>query len=234
MQIITRKQWGAVHEDGFGTAPLPADELWLHHSVTIAPDLVPPYDDEYAAMRTLERIGEQRFGRGISYTFAAMPTGRIYEGHGIGRKGAHTGGRNSIARAIVLVGNSDTNDVTDAQIEQVAQLVVHGYRQGWWKRPRLNGGHQQAPGAATGCPGRFGMRAIPLINARAAAILAGSEQPEEDDDLTPAEQQMLKDIKAEIMAARRQDLIVLNGRAARIEAALAKLADEVAKLKDHA
>lgn len=172
LQIIQREAWGARHDDGFGPAPLPADEVWGHHSVTVAPDLLPPYDDEAAAMRLLERIGEQKFGGGVSYTFAIMPTGRIYEGHSVGRKGAHTARRNSIARAIVFVGNYDTAQPTPAQIEAAAQLLVHGWRSGWWKAPRLNGGHKDAPGAATACPGRYLSAAVPTINARAAALAA--------------------------------------------------------------
>jgi hypothetical protein len=110
-----------------------------------------------------------------------MPTGRLYEGHGIARQGAHTGGRNSIARAIVLVGNHEVSPVTDPQIEAIAGLLVHGFRSGWWRAARLAGGHQQAPGASTACPGRHGMAAIPRINERAAAILAGA--PIEGDDV---------------------------------------------------
>lgn len=179
LTIVPRAAWGAQHERGSGPAPLPASEVWLHHSVTLAPDLVLTDrdgdgvdDDEEAAMRTLERIGEQRFGRGISYTFAVMPTGRVYEGHGVDRVGAHTARRNSIARAVVLVGNYDTAAVPAAAVNAVAELLVHGKRAGWWKAARLNGGHQQAPGASTACPGRHGMTAVSRINARAAELEA--------------------------------------------------------------
>ena len=170
VEIISREQWGARHDAGAGPAPLPAREVWLHHSVTIAPDLVPPFDDEHAAMRLLEQIGEDRFGRGISYTFAVMPTGRVYEGHGVATLGAHTKDRNSIARAIVLVGNYDTHQPTAAQIESTAQLLAHGQREGWWTTAQLVGGHRQAPDASTACPGRYAMAVIPAINVRAAAL----------------------------------------------------------------
>jgi hypothetical protein len=173
MKIISRGEWGARYGDGFAPAPLPASEVWLHHSVTVAPDLVPPFDDEYVAMRTLERIGQERFGGGISYTWAAMPSGRIYQGHSVGRRGAHTRGRNSIARAVVLVGNYEDRVTTDAQREGVADLLRHAHEQGWIKQARLDGGHRDAPGAATACPGRHGMAAIADINRRAAS--------EEDD-----------------------------------------------------
>lgn len=178
MRIISRSEWGARYGDGFAAAPLPASEVWLHHSVTVAPDVAPPFDDEYAAMRTLELIGQQRFGGGISYTWAAMPSGRIYQGHSVGRRGAHTRGRNSIARAVVLVGNYENQLTTEAQRRAVAELLRHAKAQGWIRQARLNGGHRDAPGASTACPGRHGMAAIPEIN-RAAS--EGDDMPSVDE-----------------------------------------------------
>lgn len=166
MEIISRATWGARHPRGFRTAPLPARELYLHHSVTAAPANDPAA--ERAAVRTLENIGQSRFGGGISYTFAVAPSGRVYEGHGIDRQGAHTGGRNSIARAICLIGNYDANRPPEAMIQAVADLVRHGHAQGWWPA-RLTGGHRDAPGASTACPGRHAHALIAEINRRATA-----------------------------------------------------------------
>ncbi|GAB3458687.1 N-acetylmuramoyl-L-alanine amidase [Actinophytocola sediminis] len=179
LSIISRARWGARYQRGFGPAPLPAQEVWLHHSVTGAPaaDLAL----EAAAMRTLEDIGQQRFGGGISYTFAVMPSGRVYEGHGVDRQGAHTANRNSIARAIVLIGNYDTQPVTGQQITAVAALLQHGHAVGWWRAARLNGGHQQAPGAQTACPGRHAMAVIGQMNQLAAGPPVG-DAPGEDED----------------------------------------------------
>lgn len=187
VEIISRARWGARHDRGFGPAPLPAREVWLHHSVTVAPDLVwvdadgdGVEDDEERAMRLLEDIGEQRFGGGISYTFAVMPSGRIYDGHGIDRQGAHTANRNSIARAIVLVGDYSGRAPTEAQQRAVAWLLQHGAAAGWWTAARLNGGHRQAPGAQTACPGDAAFAAIPHINQLAAAP-AVTPATEEDE-----------------------------------------------------
>jgi hypothetical protein len=189
MEIISRTRWGARYERGFRAGPLPAREVWLHHSVTIAPDLVwvdadrdGVEDDEERAMRLLEQIGEDRFGAGISYTFAVMPSGRIYDGHGVDRQGAHTGGRNDIARAIVLVGDYSSRDTTPEQDRAVAWLLQHGHAQRWWTAARLNGGHQQAPGASTACPGGGGMRAIPRINHLSLSGPVVITPREEDDD----------------------------------------------------
>lgn len=190
LTIISRARWGARHDRGFGPAALPALEVWLHHSVTIAPDLVwidadrdGVEDDEERAMRLLEQIGEDRFGGGISYTFAVMPSGRIYEGHGVDREGAHLAHRNGIARSVVLVGDYRRRPPTDAQVRSVAWLLQHGKRRGWWRHDRLAGGHRQAPAASTECPGDAALATIPRIS----QLAAGSPITEEDDMPTAKE-----------------------------------------------
>jgi hypothetical protein len=194
MNIISRAQWGARYADGFKDAPLPAKEVWLHHSVTLAPDLTwidadkdGVEDDEERAMRLLEQIGQDRFGGGISYTFAVPPSGRIYTGHSVWRQGAHTGGRNDIARAVVLIGDYSTRPVTNAQRHAVAWLLQHGHAEGWWTRSTLNGGHRQAPGASTACPGDRGMDAIPMINHLAMNGPVPTNESEEDDMIIAAQ-----------------------------------------------
>lgn len=166
LAIIPRSAWGARYDDGFADVPPPAGELWLHHTATLAPDVLPPYDDDDEAVRALERIGEQRFGGGISYTFPLTPSGRVYQGHGIGRRGAHTKGRNTVGRAIALVGDYSTNPPTRAQVLTAGLLIRYGHDQGWWRCDRLSGGHRdsQRPGY-TSCPGDAGHAAIAEINA---------------------------------------------------------------------
>ncbi|APU14840.1 N-acetylmuramoyl-L-alanine amidase [Actinoalloteichus sp. GBA129-24] len=180
MEIISRAAWGARYPDGFRAAPLPAQEVWLHHSVTSGSGA--------AAVRTLEDIGQSRFGGGISYTFAIDSTGAIYQGHSVDRQGAHTGGRNDISRAICLIGNYETQQMTDQQIRAVAWLLRHGAAHGWWRANQLNGGHRDAPGASTACPGRHAQARIGEINR-----LAASDDLE--DDMTPDERTALFEIR---------------------------------------
>lgn len=187
MNIISRSQWRARHARGFRAAALPAREIYLHHSVT-SPGPGTPAGDA-AAVRTLENIGQQRFGGGISYTFAVAPSGRVYDGHGVDRQGAHTGGRNSIARAICLIGNYETTRPPEAMLNAVADLVAHGHRAGWWP-DRLTGGHRDAPGASTACPGKQAHALIPDINRRVAARLRG---PQPTPPSTPGDDPVIFD-----------------------------------------
>lgn len=184
-QIITRAQWGARHDNGFGPAPLPYSRTYLHQSVTIAPDLVwidadgdGVEDDEEKAMRLLEEIGEKRFGGGISYTWCIPPSGRIYEGHSVDRQGAHTGGLNDVARAICLIGRYQDDEPTPAQIQSIAWLLQHNVAKGWTKTAALTGGHRDVK--ATECPGDLAYAAIDDINQLAAGPAITDT---EDDDM---------------------------------------------------
>lgn len=163
MDIILRTKWGARYARGFAAAPLPAKELWLHHSVTKSAGPNASFDADAATIRAIESIGQSRFGGGISYTFLITASGRVFEGHGVDRRGAHTGGRNTIARAICLVGDFDTNTVPPRMALAIAELVRFGASRGWWPLG-INGGHRDAPGASTACPGRFAHRLIPELN----------------------------------------------------------------------
>lgn len=180
MQIISRKEWGAKYADGFKLAQIPAQEVFLHHSVTTAPGS--DREAEAQAMRTLERIGQTRFGGGISYTWAVMPSGRVYQGHAVNKQGAHTRGHNTIARAIVLVGDYDQHTVADQQKQSIAELLRYAKAQDWITKPRLTGGHRQASGAQTECPGRYGMAAIADINALASGEVTDVALTEKDKD----------------------------------------------------
>lgn len=186
MLVYDRRAWGAEHPDGFGSAPLPAREVWLHHSVTGAPTVNASFETDVAAVRLLEQIGQARFGGGISYTFAVAPSGRIFQGHSVGRRGAHTAGRNSIARAIVLIGDYSRDRPGPAMVDAVAGLLIHGHRLGWWTAPRLTGGHRQAPGARTACPGDGGVAAVADINLAAASGPTGPPGPLPPPDTRPA------------------------------------------------
>jgi len=241
VEIIGRARWRARHRNGFEPAPVPWRETWAHHSVTLAPDLEwidadgdGVEDDEAAAMRQLEQIGQDRFGGGISYTAAIPPSGRIYEGHGVDRQGAHTAGRNNISRAIVFIGNYEVHRLTRAQIRSAARLLAHWHQQGWCPRPAFDGGHQQAPNQiATSCPGRYVLEAIPEINRLALAHVRGEINLSEEDDLTPDEHSMLVDITATPGGLRRIEwLQEVDARLRRVEDHVAWMAQTLGNTPD--
>lgn len=177
MEIISRAQWGARYASAYRNydAPLPAPDVWLHHSVTIAPDVVPPFDDDYAAIRTIEQVGQNRFGWGISYTWLITPAGLIFQGHRVDGVGTHTANRNSSSRAICFVGNYEANVPTAEQLQATAWLLRHAKAQGWIEDAMLTGGHRDLK--ATACPGINAYRLIDDINALAAQPAGGAAAP---------------------------------------------------------
>lgn len=162
-RVIPRKEWGARYAPSGYMRKIGALDKWLHHSVTVAPDVVPPYTDDYAAIRAIESITEQRFGIGMAYTFLITPAGLIFEGHPVDQVGAHTGGFNTGSAGICLVGNYEDDDPTDAMMESLDWLLHHGKDKDWWQRANLQGGHRDTK--ATACPGRNAYALIDDINA---------------------------------------------------------------------
>lgn len=185
LQIIPRARWFATHPAGFGPAP-PASELWLHHSATRSAGVAAPLAADILTVQQLERIGQQRFGGGISYSYVVCASGRVFEGTGGRRKGSHTAGRNTVARSICLLGDHSLAKPTDPAIQAAADLVVHGRAHGWWTVDRLSGGHRDAPGAQTACPGGAAYACIASINRRALngrpdVSLTGDQQRKLDE-----------------------------------------------------
>ena len=188
--LIPRAKWGAKFADGFGDRPVPITEFWLHHSVTPLPN---NSAEEISAVRLLEKIGQERFGGGISYNVPVMPSGRAFVGVSWWRRGAHTKGHNTPAVAFVLVGDYNKAQVTSEQMEAIAATMVEARRKGIAERHTLNGGHQQASGnTGTECPGKNGMAAIPLINALAERMWKGNDMSVPNP--VPGETQTSKDI----------------------------------------
>jgi hypothetical protein len=181
-RIIPRSEWGARYQGGFYDRPVGNLRRYLHHSVTIAPDLLPPFTDDYTAVRELEDIGQARFRGGISYTFAITPAGLIFEGHGIGRIGAHTAGYNTIAAGICLIGNYEKDQPTPAQLAALDWLLHEGVRKGWWTSPTLTGGHRDTK--STACPGANAYALIGAVNRGAYHSIT----PTPEDDMPTAQE----------------------------------------------
>lgn len=181
MSIIPRAAWGARYAAGFGEAPR-ARELWLHHSDTPSPGVGGSLLQDIATVQLLERIGQQRFGGGISYTYAVAQSGRVFEGTGPLRFGSHTKGHNTAGRAIVLIGDYMTTRPSELQLDAVAELIRTGHAAGWWSVDRLTGGHRDAGTTVTDCPGNAAYALIPTINSRAVHYTAHLEAPDMDQD----------------------------------------------------
>lgn len=182
MKVHSRAQWNARKPRSVHNIPCPTPRLWLHH--TAGPASTGP---AVIAATQKFHMDPKPHGRGwndIAYSFLVEVDGTAWEGRGAGVAGGHTAGDNTRSHAICAVGNFDTRPVPPEMVEGIAQLVAHGHIFGWWPN-RITGGHRQAPGASTACPGKHLYARIPDINRRAAEILAGIKPtpPSEEDDM---------------------------------------------------
>lgn len=167
----TRDEWGARPARSRHAIATPTPELWLHHFAT---------DGWHGAagMRACQDFHmDSRGWSDIAYSFCVDLDGDIYEGRGAGIAGGHTKGHNTISHAICLMMNADTTRLPQAMVRATAELAAHGQRQGWWGD--WSGGHKQASGASTACPGGYGMAALTDIRALTALYLTPKPLTEE-------------------------------------------------------
>jgi len=147
--------WGGTR-NGWNEMDLPASCVWVHHSVTTASD------NADADFQILDDIGLSQGHGGISYSYVIHPNGTIGEGQATAR-GAHTGGQggcggspwgwNICSFGICLVGNYQKETPTRAAIDAFRWLYADLVARQVLVADAPIGGHRDAPGNSTACPG---------------------------------------------------------------------------------
>jgi hypothetical protein len=189
LRITPRSGWNARPPKSKRRINLPTARLWLHHTATDA-------WHGPSGVRACQSFHMNSRGYSdIAYSFLIDDNGAIFEGRGAGIAGGHTKGDNTSSHAICFMGDFTKRAPTDESINAAAWLVRHGHEQGWWA-DHITGGHRQAPGAQTACPGDRLLRMVPTINQLAAP---------EDSDLTEDERKMLSRIHHEVVVGVKGD-----------------------------
>lgn len=216
----------------------PTSEWWVHHGAAGTPDL--------ATLRSYERYHVATLGwRAPGYNWAITGDGTVYELRGWFAEGAHTSGRNRVSHAVLLVGDWTRGRVPDPMVESLAWLTREGARVGALVRPQISGGHREAPGQSTTCPGAAGMDAIDrarrLLTPPAPAPSVSASLLEEIAAMTPAERkQLIEEIAAGTVEALEHLSIPVNvspapdGGPIRLPQAVARAADNAARARDYA
>lgn len=183
MEIIGRAEWGARPPRSKLLIKTPTKELWLHHSAS---------PSGYAArVRAIQNFHmDVRGWSDIAYSFLVNHDGLVYEGRGPGVSGAHTAGHNSISHAICVMGNYDTTQPTTKALNAVVELARHGYEEGWWPQ-YFTGGHRDASGASTSCPGTHLYSNLSAINAALEETMTPKDWTKEDWDAFQAHNWLL-------------------------------------------
>jgi N-acetylmuramoyl-L-alanine amidase len=122
VNIVPRKEWGAVAPRSRTRIPTPVPRLWLHHTGSTAD----------SGARTVLAI--QRFHMGtrgwadIAYSWLYSQAERtFFEGRGAGVAGAHTRGDNDRSHGLAVLGNFDVQTLPAACVDDLrAFLAWHG------------------------------------------------------------------------------------------------------------
>jgi len=113
----------------------------------------------------------------IAYSYLMDPDGFVFEGRGAGVAGGHTAGQNTVSHAICIMGHYDIQPVDPDLVNRLVEFIVYGFLHKWWPID-LTGGHRDAPGASTSCPGKNLYALIPKINQMTGATyMAGWKKP---------------------------------------------------------
>jgi hypothetical protein len=132
--VLSRRQWGSKYGAVYAwrrvwkRAKTPADTIVQHITVTN------PSGDFKADCRTVESIGQERFGSGVSYNWLVdMRTGKVAVGQPLDAKGTHTlndkgiagysHDQNLVARAIAVIGQPGT-PLSEAAELAIAKLIA--------------------------------------------------------------------------------------------------------------
>lgn len=180
--IITREYWGAHYGRGNVTSGVKRHFV-VHHDGHDRSRPGMSVDQESAIMRMIEDyhvngepgvLGLTRANPRIAYSFVVMQTGRLYEGCGWGRIGAHTQGLNTSAYALFYPLNGARTAPTEDALEAQSWLRNEGVRLGHLSPSHLVSGHQDH-GKPT-CPGRL-LYAAAVIGSRAPTREAVAARP---------------------------------------------------------
>lgn len=149
--LIRRAVWGAR---GRLTSRIPRQHRVIVHTEAGAPmpaDATPA--QERARMRAIDAFHVSLGWAGFGYSEAAFPSGRVYEGRGVRRQGAHTVGHND-QFAFMLPGHGDRTPMTELQIAAIRQRIrTHIAAGDLTAAYQVSGHRDHIPPGTKSCPG---------------------------------------------------------------------------------
>eukprot|EP00918_Siedleckia_nematoides_P097806 GHVU01214239.1.p1 GENE.GHVU01214239.1~~GHVU01214239.1.p1 ORF type:complete len:280 (+),score=9.69 GHVU01214239.1:50-889(+) len=149
VQLVTRSGWGARPPTSTTAMSLPVSRLFIHHGTGSA-------CTTQATCSSIVR-GYQNYHMDsngwsdIAYNYLVGEDGRVYEGRGWARQGAHTSGYNSIAVAICFIGDFTSRLPNTVALTAARNLIQCAKDQGVLTGSYGVWGHRD--GSSTACPG---------------------------------------------------------------------------------
>jgi hypothetical protein len=184
LELVTRAEWGArAPKNDPVPIWLPSMRLWVHHAA------IESTDDAREVRAHQAFHMDSRGWNDIAYSLLIPdpnPDLLVFEGRGIGVAGGHTANENTVSHGICVLGNFMVDKFSATAEETLVRLARLGRDRGWWI-PTL-GGHRNAPGANTSCPGDN------LYNRLAAVRIRVAEDSEEDNVFNETDKTILRNI----------------------------------------
>nr|QHA25242.1 peptidoglycan recognition protein SC2 [Physocyclus mexicanus] len=155
-EIVDRKAWGARPSTNPKSMSTPVDHVFIHHTEGAE---CTTKDKCIETMKQIQNYHmNSRKYADIGYSFLVGGDGRIYEGRGWNKVGAHTYGYNSRAIAISFMGNYEKTAPSETMLNAAKKLIDCGVSKGFIKKERQIHGHKDAN--CTTCPGESLYNAI--------------------------------------------------------------------------
>ncbi|KAJ3643927.1 hypothetical protein Zmor_026608 [Zophobas morio] len=122
--IISKKRWDARTALEVDYVIIPIDNVVVHHTVTSSCD----YEDDCASLlRNIQNFHmEELEFHDIGYNFMVGGDGRIYEGAGWHKVGAHTRGYNTRSLGLAFIGNFTTQLPSKKQLQCAKDFLKCG------------------------------------------------------------------------------------------------------------
>lgn len=173
MKIYPRSEWGARYGNGSAGATK-RSEVIAHTTVTPLMSVESSFAAEASVMRGMERFhAVDRGFNGIGYSFCIADSGRVFEGRGWGRNGAHTqSGGNTKGYGIAFIGDGTKRAPSAKAWASFRWLIGIGIEQGYITKGYRLTGHRDWWNKA--CPGDFIWN---MMQAEAGNVTGAVEQP---------------------------------------------------------
>lgn len=151
MEVVSREEWKARSEVRHFDVKLPLNHVIILHTVTRF------CATKEQCVRTLQAVQTMHLdARGwwdVSYNFLVGGDGRIYEGRGWKKSGAHSVNFNTKSLGIAFIGNYEKYNPTDAMLNATLNFITCGVMKGYLTPTREIHGHKDV--ACTLSPGKF-------------------------------------------------------------------------------
>ncbi|XP_071131416.1 peptidoglycan-recognition protein SC2-like isoform X1 [Mytilus edulis] len=147
--IISRDSWGARRTKSSSIIRVPVPKMFIHHTVT---NPCSSFSECISRMKQIQNYHMDNRGYAdVGYSFLVGEDGKVYEGRGWSRVGAHTEGYNSVGFGISFIGNFMTLEPNTVALNAAKALIQCGINNGKISTSYKLYGHRDTK--STDCPG---------------------------------------------------------------------------------